>query len=268
MTTVRLVMPEISASQASKEITHNEALRMIDALMQGVVKDRTLTAPPGSPVEGDVHIPLATATGAWVGQENTLAHYYNATWYFYTMPTNFTIWSIEDAAVIQWSGSAWNVVINKSGKLYKTVTGNTTLTGIEESNSIIEVADGGGLAADFNLTVSTIEKVWHAYNATNYVMTVKTSGGSGQAVDPGRRAVIYGDGTNVVSAHTAATDGMVFRNTIGLPQYSVSSAPAAAAANNGHLIWVSDGDAGAKCLAASDGTNWKRIALGATISAT
>ena len=41
-----------------------------------------------------------------------------------------------------------------------------------------------------------------------------------------------------------------------------------AASRAGQLVSVTDGDSGSPCLAMSDGTNWRRIVLGATISAT
>ena len=46
--------------------------------------------------------------------------------------------------------------------------------------------------------------------------------------------------------------------------YSVSSAPATATA--AQLIYVTDGDGGNPCLAVGNGSAWKRVALGATIS--
>ena len=52
-----------------------------------------------------------------------------------------------------------------------------------------------------------------------------------------------------------------------LPIVTVATIPAAAAGNEGQAFYVSNGNAGAKCLAVSDGTNWKVVALGATISA-
>lgn len=51
-----------------------------------------------------------------------------------------------------------------------------------------------------------------------------------------------------------------------LQSFTVASVPAAADWKN-RLIWVTNGNAGANCVAASDGTNWKVIALGATIAA-
>jgi len=51
-----------------------------------------------------------------------------------------------------------------------------------------------------------------------------------------------------------------------LKSYTVATAPTTNSA--GDTIYVSDGDAGSPCLATWDGTAWKRISLGATISAT
>lgn len=48
--------------------------------------------------------------------------------------------------------------------------------------------------------------------------------------------------------------------------YTVANLPSAAQ-HKGALVFVSNGDAGSPCLAVSDGTNWKKIALGATVSA-
>jgi hypothetical protein len=48
-TTTHLLLPYILAAQAQKHVTHNEALRLLDGLVQLSVLDRDLTAPPGSP---------------------------------------------------------------------------------------------------------------------------------------------------------------------------------------------------------------------------
>jgi len=50
-TTTQLVLPYILAAQAQKHVTHNEALRLLDGLVQLSVLDRDLTAPPVSPRE-------------------------------------------------------------------------------------------------------------------------------------------------------------------------------------------------------------------------
>jgi hypothetical protein len=51
---------------------------------------------------------------------------------------------------------------------------------------------------------------------------------------------------------------------------SFTTADAALIANPtaGEIIYVTDGDAGDACVAVYDGSNWKCLSLGATISAT
>lgn len=67
------------------------------------------------------------------------------------------------------------------------------------------------------------------------------------------------------------TTGGLNRTTKGNPVLlkvtTVALAPSAATAGAGAIIYVSNGNAGAACLAVSDGTNWKVVALGATIAA-
>ncbi len=45
MDTTHLQLPYLAAAQAQKHITHNEALRLLDAMVQLAVLDRTRTAP-------------------------------------------------------------------------------------------------------------------------------------------------------------------------------------------------------------------------------
>ena len=62
-----------------------------------------------------------------------------------------------------------------------------------------------------------------------------------------------------------ATNGFV--GTIKVPTYTFASAPSAATAGAGSLVYVSNGAGGNPILAFSDGTNWKRSDTGATIAA-
>lgn len=64
-------------------------------------------------------------------------------------------------------------------------------------------------------------------------------------------------------------DAPVIRTSavLSLASYTVAGAPDAAATPNG-VIKVSDGDGGDPCVAVSDGTTWRRVVFGATISAT
>ncbi len=53
-----------------------------------------------------------------------------------------------------------------------------------------------------------------------------------------------------------------------IKKYSVNSLPAAGTVADGAVIYCTNGDAGQPCLAVYDGTNWRRVPLGAAVSAT
>ena len=76
-TTTNLLLPDILAAQAQKHVTHNEALRLLDGLVQLSVLDRDLTAPPGSPADGDRHIVASGGTGNWTGWDLNVALFRN-----------------------------------------------------------------------------------------------------------------------------------------------------------------------------------------------
>jgi len=62
----------------------------------------------------------------------------------------------------------------------------------------------------------------------------------------------------------SVTGGTMSGVLITLPSYAVSALPSAGTA--GRVVFCTDGDSGSKCLAVDDGTAWKRVALGATVS--
>ena len=66
------------------------------------------------------------------------------------------------------------------------------------------------------------------------------------------------------SNSVALTGGTISGTIMTLPSYAVSGVPSASPA--GQVIYVTDGDSGAATVAGSDGSDWKVVALGATIS--
>ena len=63
--TPNLNLPYLLAAQSQKHVTHNEALRILDSLVQITVLDRNLAAPPAVAVEGDRYIVAASPTGSF-----------------------------------------------------------------------------------------------------------------------------------------------------------------------------------------------------------
>lgn len=101
-----LTLPYIADSQASKHLTHNLALKILDTIVQAAVINLTTTAPPGSPTEGDRYFVAATASGAWTGHENEIAAYIDGAWAFYAPKTGWLIYDEDTDAYLYWDGSA------------------------------------------------------------------------------------------------------------------------------------------------------------------
>tara|TARA_R110000787_G_scaffold35731_5_gene91516 strand:+ start:4857 stop:5288 length:432 start_codon:yes stop_codon:yes gene_type:complete len=64
------------------------------------------------------------------------------------------------------------------------------------------------------------------------------------------------------------TDRVAIENIINLFPLTVTQVNAIGSPAEGDVAYTTNGDAGAKSIAVYDGTNWKVVALGATISAT
>lgn len=75
-----LGITELAPSQSQPEIPVNAATRVLEAIGVTSVISNVLHAPPGSPSDGDIYIPAATATGAWAGKEDTLQVYTGTAW--------------------------------------------------------------------------------------------------------------------------------------------------------------------------------------------
>ena len=129
--TNRLVLPLLAASQAQKHVTVNEALKLLDAIIQAGVIDKDLTAPPGSPSEGDIYIVGGSATGDWSGQDDDLAIYQDGAWVFIT-PLNGFITFVADESTLYVFNSSWTSLAGLLGASYLplaggTMTGNLTI---------------------------------------------------------------------------------------------------------------------------------------------
>ena len=91
------------------------------------------------------------------------------------------------------------------------------------------------------------------------------NGGTG-SINAGAARTALGIGTIATQASNAValTGGTISGTIMTLPSYAASGVPSASPA--GQMIYVTDGNSGAATVAVSDGSNWKVVALGATIS--
>jgi len=74
---------------------------------QYAVIDKSLTAPPVSPSEGDRHIVGSPATGTWSGHEGDIAELNESEWGFYAPAEGWRVDVLSLGVVYRYTGAAW-----------------------------------------------------------------------------------------------------------------------------------------------------------------
>lgn len=105
--TARFALPLLAMAQAQKEVTHNEALTLLDALVQASIDDGPLAAPPASPDEGQCWLAGDGATGAWAGEDGKLAIWSGGGWRFVAPREGMRLIRLSDNAWLRYQAGAW-----------------------------------------------------------------------------------------------------------------------------------------------------------------
>lgn len=112
----RLGLPLIQAGQAQKELTHNEALTMLDLAVQASVVALGLNDPPAAPAPGQAWVVGTVPTGAWVGQAQALAGWTEGGWRFVAAREGMTVWNLGETRSSRFTDGAWRLgVLTGSG---------------------------------------------------------------------------------------------------------------------------------------------------------
>jgi len=139
--TPRLSLPYMSSSQSQKEVTHNEGLNNLDALLQVAIESMALTSPPTG-VEGNLYIIATGATGTWVSKDNYLVQYIGSAWAYYTPFEGMRVWDKNTSMAMVYKNSAWEAEITANSKI-----GFFSTTPVAKTTVTLANADGdiGGL---------------------------------------------------------------------------------------------------------------------------
>jgi hypothetical protein len=170
-----LALPYIDQNQSQKHVTHNAAIRELDAIVQLSVIDDSLTAPPGSPADGDRYIVAGGATGAWTGKAGKIAAWQDGAWSFYAPKSGWRCYIASKTSVYVFSGSAWESVVSELQNLAKLGVG----TAADSSNPFSAklnaslwtakyVADGGNGDLRFTLNKESAAKTVSQLYQTNW----------------------------------------------------------------------------------------------------
>ncbi len=104
-----LNLPYILPAQAQKHVTHNEAIRLLDIIVQLAVESRALTVPPATPEVGDRYIVAAGATGVWAGKAAQIAVWGETGWVYVVPLAGWRAFVMGEGVDITYDGTAWAV---------------------------------------------------------------------------------------------------------------------------------------------------------------
>jgi hypothetical protein len=172
--TPRLGLPYLTSSQSQKEIVHNEALNVSDALIQIAVESMALTTAPTG-IEGNLYIVASGATGTWSGYDNYLVQYIGGTWVFYTPFEGLRVWNKASGSIgaYVYKSSSWQSEITANSKLGFFSTTPVTKTTVTMSNT-----DGviGGLTISSTYSQSEVQALRNgAETLADDVRAIKTA---------------------------------------------------------------------------------------------
>ncbi|QUS36081.1 DUF2793 domain-containing protein [Falsirhodobacter algicola] len=105
-TTTILGLPLLQPAQAQKHVTHNEALLMLDALVQPAVAERR-SDPPPAPEDGDRILVGDDPTAAFAAHAQAIAVRQNGSWSFLAPRPGWRVHVLDTAEDLLWDGTAW-----------------------------------------------------------------------------------------------------------------------------------------------------------------
>ncbi|RXR30350.1 DUF2793 domain-containing protein [Sphingobium fluviale] len=133
----RFALPLLQAGQAQKELTHNEALALIDMVLHAQVESITVATPPGGAVVGQCWVVATGATGAWTGHDGQLACLTSGGWRFIVPRKGLEVLCASDGQSYIHDGTVWQPAAVRPDGVY--IGGNRVVTARQAA-----IADPGG----------------------------------------------------------------------------------------------------------------------------
>lgn len=105
--TPNLDLPYIMPGQAQKHVTHNEAIRQLDAVVHLSVAAMNVSDPPMDPAEGARYGVSSNPSGLWAANPNAIAVWQDGAWAFLTPQDGWTLWVVQDTDFQIYSEGVW-----------------------------------------------------------------------------------------------------------------------------------------------------------------
>ena len=250
-----LDLPLIMPSQAQKHVTHNEALRALDALVQLTALDFAADA-PADPQPGDRYIVADAASGSWAGRDGHVAAFQDGAWFLYEPGEGWLCTlSAPNRLLVRRQGAWADAPVPRTQQNLERLGVNASASA---TNRVTVAAEATLLTAETGDHRLTINR----NGAGDTASLVFQSGYSGRAELglAGREDLTF----KLSADGSAWTDALIVRadGTVALAPLTIAALPASADA--GSLAFVTDGPDGAT-LALNDGSSWRALSLGPTL---
>jgi hypothetical protein len=107
--TARHSLPNLYVGQAQKELTHNEALARIDALLHPAVEAQIAVPPTGLSESNDglCWLIASAATGLWEGRSGQIARWSAGSWRYIMPVEGMSLWLSSSEKRLFYIAGAW-----------------------------------------------------------------------------------------------------------------------------------------------------------------
>lgn len=274
--TPNLKLPYIMPSQAQKHVTHNEALRLLDAVVHLSVKSRVQTGAPITPLSGERHIVANQATGQWAGKEGMIAFFIDDGWSFVAVAKGWLAYVEDEGRLLVFNGTEWEVTGSVPDKL------SLSMLGVQATADAINRFAISSEASLFNNAGAGHQIKVNKQAATNTASLLFQSGWTGHAemglngdnnfsIKVGDDVGNWREAVKVDRATGNIAVGSIWPETrlhvdgpIRPASFAMADLPSAATHGAGAMVFVSNASTGPQ-MAYSNGSAWLSMRTGAAI---
>ncbi len=201
-TTDRQSLPYILPSQAQKHVTHNEALRQIDALTHLVFSGFERDEPPSAPSAGDTFLIGSSPEGGWIGHAGEIATHSGGTWAFYPPFEGLLAFDRTANRMLVRKDGAW--IVPDTGNRFDAIAVNTDPDQVHrlavKSDSVLFSHDDntpgtGDMVLRINRAGTSDSAVTH--HSTGWIVNAESGLAAG---DSSYRVKVSADGVSFTSA--------------------------------------------------------------------
>ena len=144
----RLNLPYIQPSQAQKHVTHNEAIRQLDNLIQMSALSDVIQTPPEINTEADCYIIPANATDGWSDRETQLAIFETHDWLYLTPKAGWLVYVASSQTLKVFNGTSWELA---------------------QKDEPIEFTNGPDLSEQKKFAISTTQALWTTDQSDSHI---------------------------------------------------------------------------------------------------